>query len=306
MSDNYDDLIEQMEQKPEPTAADEPQRGQESKEEFAARMKAERDNLSALANKTETEVVADGGTFQKYLGALGRFERYSAQNTLLIFAQHPDATKIGDYDHWKEAETPVSRNETGFSIFEPGKEYRRDDGGVGVSMNIKKMFDISQTAARNKLQPEPVRDPRTLLGALMRNSPAPIKLVDSLQDGVGAHFNEQRGVIEVVRGLDGDSLFRCLSQEIAYAELDHRDNGSLQCRDKGFASYAASYAICAKHGIDTKGYHFGEVTKYFAGCDGKEIRGEIKAIRDTVNDVATRMARTLNPPERNAPSQEAR
>ena len=303
MSENYDDLFAEVEQDHAPA---EPQGGQLSKEEFAAKMKAERESLSELANQTEMSVVADGGTFQKYLGTLARFERYSAQNTLLIFAQRPDAKQIGDFDYWKDAKTPVSRNMTGFSILEPGKEYKRDDGSIGVSMNIKKMFDISQTAARDKLPVESAPDIRTLLKAIMGNSPVPVRLVSSVPEGAGAHYDEQRGVIEVASGLDGDSLFRCLSQEIAYAELDRRDTGTLPCNDEGFTAYAASYVLCTKYGLDTKGYDFSEAPDYFAGRDGKEVRGEIKAIRDTVNDVATRMARTLNPPEKKAPAQEAR
>ena len=54
------------------------------------------------------------------------------------------------------------------------------------------------------------------------------------------------------------------------------------------------------------GYDFAGAPAYFEGRDGKAIRGELKAIRDTVNDVATRMARALNPPEKKAPAQEVR
>jgi hypothetical protein len=305
MPDNYDDLFNDLD-RPEPETPEEPQDTRESKEEFAARKQAERESLSELAISTEAEVTSDAGAFQKYLDTLARFERYSAQNTLLIHAQRPDAARLGDYDHWKEAGTPVNRGAVGISIFEPGKEYRRDDGGIGVSMNVKKVFDISQTAARNKLQPEPERDIRVLLKALMSNPPAPIKLVSELSEATGARYDEQRDVIEVMRGLDGVSLYRCLAQEIAYAELDHQNTDALQCNDKGFAAYAASYALCIKHGIDAKEYDFSGAPEYFAGRDGKEIRGEIKTIRDTVNDVATRMARVINPPEKKAPSQEAR
>jgi hypothetical protein len=131
---------------------------------------------------------------------------------------------------------------TGIAIFEPGKEFQRDDGTTGVSMNIKKVFDVSQTAARNRQQAAPAHDTRTLLKALMNNSPAPIKLVDQLSAGTGAHYNEQRGVIEVERGLDGESLYRCMAQEIAYAELAKQNPETLQCADKGFAAYAASYS----------------------------------------------------------------
>lgn len=308
MNENYDDLITGMAQNDAERKQDSQSSmgGQLSKEEFAAKKQAERENLSGLAMKTEMEVAADGDVFKQYLGTLAGFERYSAQNTLLIFAQRPDATRLSDYEHWKEAGTPVSKGASGISIFEPGKEYRREDGSTGVSMNIKKVFDISQTAARDRQQAAPVHDTRTLLKALMSHTPAPIKLVDKLSEGIGAHYNTQRSVIEVERGLDGESLFRCLAQEIAYAELEQRGNSAEQVNDKGFAAYAASYALCVKNGVDGKGYDFSSVPEYFAGRDGKEIRGEIKAIRNTVNDVATRMARVLNPPEKQAHTQEAR
>lgn len=303
MFENFDDLIVEAGQTP---AANTPQNGDASKEAFAARMKAERDGLSELAMNTEMEIAGHGEMFEQYLNTLAHFDRYSPQNTLLIFAQCPDAVKLGDYDHWKDTGTPVSRGETGIRIFEPGKEYMREDNTVGVSMNIKRVFDISQTAARNKLQPEVKHDIRTLLKALMSHSPAPIKLVDALPDGVGARYNEQSNIIEVVRGLDGDSLFRCMAQEIAYANLDHQNTDTLTCQEKGFSAYAASYTLCVKHGIDTKGYDFSDAPEYFAGRDGKEIRGEIKAIRDTVNEVAGRMAKVLEPQQKEARRQEVR
>jgi hypothetical protein len=305
MPDNYDDLFDEVNREEQPKAA-EPRGDQLSKEEFAAKKQAERENLSELAVQTEMTVTADGGAFQNYLNTLARFERYSTQNTLLIHAQRPDATRLGDFDHWKEAGTSVNRGAVGISIFEPGKEYRREDGSIGTSMNVKRVFDISQTAARNT-PPTPQKDMRDLLKALMESRICPIKPVDRLSDGgSGAHYNEQTDIIEVERGLSGENLYRCLAQEIAYSVLDRQNTDTLTCNDKGFTAYAASYALCVKHGIEAKGYDFSEVKSYFAGREGKDIRGELKQIRDTVNDVATRMARTLNPPEKKEPNKEAR
>ena len=301
MPENYDDLINEVGKDIETDTA--PQE-RLSDEDYAAKKKTERDDLSNMAIQAETEIATDGGKFQQYLNTLSRFERYSAQNTLLIFAQRPDATRLGDFDHWKDQDEYVNKGATGIAIFEPGKEYKREDGTTGVSMNIKRVFDISQTSVKDKTPPAQ-KEIRTLLKALMSNSPAPIKLVDSLQDGTGAHYSEQRDVIEVVRGLDGESLFRCIAQEIAYAELDHQNTDTLKCKDKGFSAYAASYALCAKYGIDTKDYAFADAPDYFANRDGKDIRGEIKTIRDTVNDVASRMEKVLEP-QKKAPAQEAR
>jgi hypothetical protein len=305
MPENYDDLFTETKQ-PDVSATLQPQGSQLSKEDYAATMRAERDSLSELAGNAGIDIAGSSDKFQQYLDTLSRFERYSPQNTLLIYAQLPEATRLGSYESWQRAETPVTKGEKSISIFEPGKEYARGDGTVGVSMNIKKVFDISQTSAKNKLQPEASHDIRKLLKALMNSSPAPVKLVGSLSEGVGARYDEQSNVIEVARGLDGVSLFRCMSQEIAYATLDHQNTDTLTCNDKGFAAYAASYSICVKHGIDAKGYSFSDAPEYFGGMDGKEVRGEIKAIRDTVNDVAGRMAKELNPPLKEGKTQEAR
>ena len=116
MPENYDNLIEEFGQ-PEPTPPPQNSGQQLSKEEFAAKMKQERDSVSELASNTGLEIAGDGGKFGEYLKTLARFERYSPQNTLLIFAQRPNATKLGDYDHWKDAKTPVTRGQTGFYIF---------------------------------------------------------------------------------------------------------------------------------------------------------------------------------------------
>lgn len=305
MSENYDDLIAEMEQsetQPTDTTSQAPEL---SKEEFAAKKQAERESVSVLVNDTAVSIGESKDAFQNYLSTLSRFERYSPHNTILIYAQKPDATRLSSYDNWLQAGTPVTKGETGISIYEPGKEYTRDDGTTAVSMNIKKVFDISQTSAKGTTAPENKKDIRVLLKALMSNSPVPIKLVDPLNDKVGARYNEDLNVIEVSRGLDGENLFRAISNEQAYASL-YKQELDKSFDDISFAAYATSYVICEKYGVDTKQYDFHESVDYFHGKDSKEIIGEIRAIRDTAHEMASRMSKELNPPQKEAKSQDAR
>lgn len=301
MPENYDDLFIENEQS---NAQATPQSKELSKEEFAAKMKSERESLSTLANETAMSIGENSSAFQNYLNTLSKFERYSTHNTLLIHAQKPDATKLGSYESWLNAGTPVIKGESSISIYEPGKEYKRKDGTVGVSMNIKKVFDISQTSAKNKIQPETKHEIRTLLKAMINNSPVPVQLVDSLPDNMGAQYNGS--VIEITRGLDGENLFRCMAQEMSYAILHQQDVETATNEDIGFAAYAASYVMCEKHGIDTEAYDFSESIDYFKDKESNEVISELKAIRDTVHDVAGRMAKELNPPQKDVREQEAR
>lgn len=77
---NFDDIFE-----PAPQAED------FDKEAWAAKKKAERDEVYALADATAEEVCADGGKFRDYLNVQANFRHYSATNALLILATKPDA-----------------------------------------------------------------------------------------------------------------------------------------------------------------------------------------------------------------------
>ena len=303
MQENFDDLFTNEGQYKTQGA---PQYEQLSKEDFAAKMKAEREKLLGLAETTATSIAENSESFQSYLKTLSRFERYSAHNTLLIHAQKPDAVRLGSYDSWHNAGTPVAKGAKGISIYEPGKEYERDDGLIGVSMNIKKVFDISQTYAKNKPAQENTHDIRTLLKAIMNNSPVPIKLADSIDDGVGARYDENQNMIFVEKGLDGNSLFRCITQEVAYAYLYKQDAVTPTFEDIGFIAHATSYTLCEKYGIDTKGYDFSEVSEYFRDKDSKEVIGELKTIGDMTHEIAGRMAKELNPPQKDTRVHDAR
>ena len=160
---NYDDIFV--------TQAEEDAQGREA---WIERKQSERQALYELADATTQEVCADGGKFQNYLDVQSRFIRYSATNALLILAQNPKATQLKDYDSWREAGTPVRKDQkSNISILEPGREYKRDDGSIGVSYDPKKVFDISQTGAEVKAAPVVTMDDRLLLKAMISRSPAP-------------------------------------------------------------------------------------------------------------------------------------
>lgn len=66
---NFDDIFESA-----------PQTDEFDKEAWAAKKKAERDELYALADATAEAVCADGGKFREYLDVQAAFRNYSATN----------------------------------------------------------------------------------------------------------------------------------------------------------------------------------------------------------------------------------
>ncbi len=262
------------------------------KEAWAGKKQAERQAIYDLADTTAEAVGADGGKFQAYLDVQARFNRYSATNTLLILAQKPDATQLRDFDGWKDAGASIKRQQKGISILEPGAEYEREDGSIGTSYNVKRVFDISQTTARTKVQPSVSMDDRLILKALISRPPVPMQMVDDLPNHMGALYDHDQQVIFVRRGMDAADIFRSVSKELAHAEIAGTVKGYTR-EGAAFAAYSVSYMLCKEYGIDVSGYDFSRLPDSFRDCDAQGVRAALSEIRDTAGDISARMSRSL-------------
>ena len=267
-----------------------------SMEEFAAKKQAEREAIWGLSDQTALDVVSDGGKFQVFLDVQARFDRYSETNALLVYAQKPGATRLGDFEFWKNQGCYVKRDEKAISIIEPGKEYMREDGTVGRGYSIKKVFDISQVDAR-KLEQKPASQhtERQLLKSLVAHAPVPIELVDALPNNTGARYNSVPQSISVRRGMEFSKTFQSLAMTLAYADFV---TGSDPPRYPIVSAHYASYALCKKYGVDTKDFAFDQEIVAFADMDVPKIKRELSQIRDTVANISGCMAKTLEPPNR--------
>lgn len=285
---SFDDLFRQENEQPSPRN-DRPF----DKEAWKQQKQEQREMVYAMIDDTAQTVAQDGTAFQKYLDVQSRFDRYSVANALLILAQKPDATRIADFDTWKEQGAYIRKKETGFYILEPGDEYQRDDGSVGISYNLKKMFDISQTGNSRKRETPTYPDDRTRIKALMDHTPVPIRITETLPEGTNALYRPDTREIQIRKGMDAGNIFRALSQELAHAEMDKGD-GSYSRSDYTFHAYCVSYMLCRQYGVDTNGYRFDRAPKMLEGMDPQEIRAELSVIREAAGEISGRMNRMLS------------
>jgi len=285
---SFDDLFRQESEQPAPRN-DRPF----DKEAWKQQKQEQREMVYAMIDDTAQTVAQDGAAFQKYLDVQSRFDRYSVANALLILAQKPDATRIADFDTWKEQGAYIRKKEIGFYILELGEEYQRDDGTVGISYNPKKMFDISQTGNSRKRETPTYPDDRTRIKALMDHAPVPIRISDALPEGTNALYRPEAREIQIRRGMDAGNIFRSLSQELAHAEMDKGD-GSYNRSDHAFHAYCVSYILCRQYGVDTNGYRFDRAPQMLEGMEPQEIRAELSVIRETAVDISGRMNRMLS------------
>ena len=296
--DNFDDILNNA---PEKEQNENPQL---SKEEYAAKKREERDSLFALSNDTASDVTDNSEKFLEYLDLQSKFDRYSAVNTLLILAQKPEATRLGDFDHWKKNNASVKTGETGISILEP-HEYTKEDGSLGVGYNIKKVFDISQVhTQRIKADlPAPKYTERQMLQALVNKAPVTIRSVDVLEGSAGAQTNPDTGEITVRKGMEFSDTFSSVAKELAAAQLEPSQETRF---DTDFASYCVSYLLCKKYRVDTKSFNFKDAPNEFKYFEVKESKATLQVFRDTFSDISGRMNKQLESLQKSARNVEAR
>ena len=264
------------------------------KDAWAAKKQEQRQATYDLADSTAEAVAADGSRFRDYLEVQSRFDRYTATNALLILAQKPEATQLRDFESWRSTGAFIKRQEMshGISILEPGDEYRREDGSVGTYYNVKKVYDVSQTNARSKVQPAVSMDERLLLKALIHRPPVPMQTVDELPNNMGAFYDHDQQVIFVRRGMTAEDIFRSVSKELAHAEIAGT-RSAYRREDAAFAAYSVSYLLCRKYGIDVSGYDFSRLPEGFRETDPQSVRAALTEMRDTANTISGRMYRVL-------------
>ena len=289
---NYDDLFnnkdnDKFQDKNKNTPFD--------KDAWIEKKRQERAEAYELLDTATDEIVKDAEKFRDFLNTQAQFDRYSVSNALLIAYQHPGATKVADFAAWKEDDVSVKKGEKAITILEPGSEFTREDGSTGFSVNVKKVFDISQTSSDNVNMRHRKPDERAAIKALIASAPCAVILVDELKTS-NARYSADKDTIFIVRGLEANEIFRALSFEIGIAKCAQID---MDRKDAMFPAYCSAYILCERNGFDTGDFNFDKVPEQFAEKDAKETRRTLGSIRDMANEIGQEMNRQFEVMEKN-------
>lgn len=292
MSD-FDDILNQPVEQPEAPSEEKTPR---KAEWWQIKADRQRQEAYATLNRIFTEFSEGRGDVQGYLDTHGRFDRYSARNALLIHDKCPGAKQIGNYRYWEKQVVEILKTEKNnpIIILEPGNTYRRKDGTMGQNYYAKEVYDISQTTARGQEQPKVALDERLLLKALIYKSPADIHVVGQLPDGRrGALYQPEQNTILVEKGMEAADIFRCVSQELAKAQL-MAVNPEQSLTDCGNKAFCVSYMLCRKYRIDTRdSYDCSKLGGIFAGKEIDTIKADLGDMENAMSAINSRMAKAL-------------
>ena len=307
MEQNFDDLLLELQQEQQAEQPKSTTLEPFDKDAYRERKQAERDEAYRMADVTAERAAASGEVYASYLNVQARFNRYSVNNALLIAAQMPDATRLATFEEWKQKNVQIRGGSKAILLLEPGKEYERDDGSIGASMNVKKVFDVSQTFAALR-QPEIHRDQRLMMKALITNPPCKLEISDEqVPTSAAAIYKPEAKTVYVRHGLNFDDMFRAVARELAFAHLDK--GGAFSRTNCEFRAKSVAYLVCARNHIVPEPVAF---PSSFSNQEAKAVKEVLGEIRDTANTMHNAMSkvldkqgpgadgRTQNPPDRGA------
>ena len=264
-----------------------------SKEEYAEKKKAEKERVYQMVDDTAMQIVSDPEKFRAFLDTQSRMDRYSAANALLIFNQLPEATQLKDFDDWGKDNVKIVKGAKSISILEP-VEFARQDGTTGVSYNVKKMFDVSQTNGRQTPAVSVNRDPKALITTMLDACPVEVEATNELPyPNMAAFYNNEKQTLYVKRNVgDSVAVAQCVAQELGHAQLSINSD-TYSRRDMGFQAVCIGYMLCKKYGVDTQNFAIDRIPESLKEKEPKEIRAELSKTRNAMSEINSRISEEL-------------
>ena len=256
-----------------------------TKEEYAAKKKSEKEALYKMSDEAANEVVATSGNYQMYLDTQARLDRYSAINTLLIYHQFPNAAKLKSFEDWRNDNVKINKGAKSISILEP-IEYTRNDGTSGISYNVKKMFDISQTSAKpNESQALNVSTKEFIM-TLLENVGIEVESKNDLPyEGLAAYFDEKDQKLYVRPAVGDDVLLaNHVAREVALVEFAANDESYSRSKYTQKA-VSVAYMLCKKYGIEVKDLGIDRLPQELNAKEPKKIKSELTQMRNTLSEI---------------------
>lgn len=264
-----------------------------SKEEYAEKKRAEKEAIYQMADDTAKEIVNDPNKFMAYLDTQSKMDRYSAVNALLIYNQFPEASQLKDFGDWGKDKIQVKKGSKSIAILEP-VEYTKRDGTTGVSYNVKRVFDVSQTNGKKPPAPSVNRDPKELITMMLDSSPVEVEGTSELPyPNMAAFYNNEKQTLFIKKDV-GDSIAvaQCVAQELGHAQLSINSDRYSRS-DSGFAAVCIGYMLCKKYGVDTQNFAINRIPESLKNAEPKQIRSELSKIRNAMNEVHSRVSEEM-------------
>lgn len=287
-------------------------------------MKQERkdpnEKVKELTEKLQAGIqeLYDSEKYRDYLCAMAKFHHYSFNNSLLIWAQRPDASAVAGYRAWQtKFQRTVNPGAKGIMIYEPAS-YKRtlrevvtdadgnplyDEDGNKITQAVERTFPtfkVGYVFAYEDTTGKPlpsivsivdkeVDNFDSIMDALRKISPAPIRF-DSVGGEANGYYDLVNREIVVKDTLPQAQKIKTAVHEVAHSILHDKIDGLDQeadARSREISAESVAFVVCSYLGLDTSEYSFGYVGGWSAGKELKELQTKMEVIRSTANTIIT-------------------
>ena len=227
-----------------------------------------------------------------YLAVQSRFERYSTNNNLLIFAQRPDATRLKSLELWNKEKKWIREGAKAVAIYEPVRKQGKD-GKTYTNFVRKNMFDISDIK-----DPEPDVQPTytaaEAVQGLFAHKAVDVRMIPDYPSDrqFGAFYDAEENCVYAKRGMGYEQIFTDVAVALAHAEMAKDIEGYLPAEHQ-FEARCAAYVLAKKYGVPTKAVEIDRVPEEYVVMDAAGIRENLSRIHDSVKNISSGMYKAL-------------
>lgn len=285
---DLDEMLENSENTNNFTSEPKNKVGDKSITDKSGQTKQNREKCSELINESCKGFSQDYIKFMRFLDVLSKFEKYSTNNNILIYAQRPKATKVKDLSSWNKEGISIHEGSKGIMILEP-RSGKNSDGEERTYYNVKYLFDINDTDA--KIQDERVSyDNKFIIRALVHKSPVSITTIDNYPSNMsmGAYYDSADRCIYAKRGMDFEVLFVSVAHALAHAEFA-RNDPLYKASDNNFHANCVAYVLAKKYDVPTTAVRIDRISNDLVAEDVSSIKENLHQIHSAVKEIAGRM-----------------
>lgn len=260
---------------------------------------AARNKRQELVDKLEKGIqrIKESDEFRRYLAAVARFHEYSVANTILIWTQCPEATRVAGFRTWLTLGRHVRKGETGIRIFAPMRLRRasstKDEDERDTDLlrfRPVTVFDISQTEGEELPSPpitHLVGDEIGLwegLTALAKDQGLRVdRGVHIGENGPNGFYDRSRRLIWVDPDLPPVMASKTLCHEIAHHFADHVDTR----QEHETVAESVAFIVLGHFGIDASNYSLGYLAGWSDLATFKAMLACIQAIANRIIESIT-------------------
>lgn len=268
-----------------------------------------------LLEKLESGIkeTMESERYKAFLKVQSYFHGYSFNNSMLIFMQRPDATKVAGFNTWKKLDRYVMRGEKGITIIAPnpykyetwlnkldpvtkepmrnpktGEIIKEKAEGKGYSFRPVTVFDIKQTDGKelpeicNELQGNSINS-ESIIKAIKQISDVPIIEKDIIS-GAKGYYSRSEGIIAIQQCMSLDQTSKTLIHEYAHSQLHNTDAGAaLDRATKEVQAESVAFIVSERFGVDTSNYSFDYLANWSSGKEQSELKSSFDLIQETAD-----------------------